>query len=181
MPLRGRPQPRSRSRTRIPEAPDTVETAWRIHAALGDWTARVDVKASVVLTLELACLAGLLTLSGEGLLPRASHGFAFVLLWCGTGFLLGGAGCAVLVVVPRMRARHMRAETPDNFVYFGHLRSWDPARLGRALEGDVLPVLTREIVIASRVAWRKHRLVQCSVALAAAGGLLLFAVTLALR
>jgi hypothetical protein len=141
---------------------------------VGEWTTRVDVKASVVLTLETAALAGLLTLHGDGGASGPAHGFRLALFLAGACCLFAGALSAMLVVLPRMRGRHMPGETADNFVYFGHARTWDPARLARALHGDVLPVLTRDIVVGSSIAWRKHRLLQLSIALAMAGGLLLF-------
>jgi hypothetical protein len=35
-----------------------AETAWRIHGGLLDWTGKIDSKASFVLTVEAAALAG---------------------------------------------------------------------------------------------------------------------------
>ncbi|MFJ8669757.1 hypothetical protein [Streptomyces sp. NPDC093600] len=56
-------------------ASDPRETAWRIHAALGEWTARVDAKASFALTLESAALAGIAALSDKNRLFSNLTGF----------------------------------------------------------------------------------------------------------
>ncbi|ARF74877.1 hypothetical protein B7C62_23565 [Kitasatospora albolonga] len=138
---------------------------------MGEWTARVDVKASVVLTLEIAILAGLVTVSTEG--DLSVGGARLVLLVAGACFLVAAVVSAVMILMPRMRVRRMRDEAPHDFVYFGHLRLWDPVALAEALGHDVLNALTRSIVINSRIAWRKHWLLRLSIILALAGGLLL--------
>ncbi|MEU3193186.1 Pycsar system effector family protein [Streptomyces sp. NPDC006992] len=157
--------------------PDALEAAWRIHAAVGEWTSRADVKASVVLALETAVLAAVFTLLVG---PDGGGPGSRILLLRVAALLLGaGALSAVLVVLPRMRGSHMSRESPDSFVYFGHLRTWNPVRLAEALHGDVLRVLTRDIVVCSAIAWRKHRMLQLSIGLAAAGGSLLLCAELA--
>ncbi|MFD6548016.1 hypothetical protein, partial [Bacillus cereus] len=52
---------------------DPIETAWKIHAALVDWTGKVDTKASFALTIESALLGGVVALSGDG---RVFHDLA---------------------------------------------------------------------------------------------------------
>lgn len=42
-----------------------LETAWRIHAGLGEWTSKVDAKASFALALESAGVATVIALSDE--------------------------------------------------------------------------------------------------------------------
>ncbi|MBW1597406.1 Pycsar system effector family protein [Streptomyces sp. JJ38] len=142
-----------------------------MHTSVAEWTGRVDVKASVVLTLEIAILAGLVTVSTEG--DMAVRGARLVLLWAGTCLLVASVVSSVMVLMPRMRARSVRAEASRDFVYFGHLRLWDPVRLAEAMKHDVLNVLTRSIVVNSGIAWRKHWLLRVSIALAMAGGILL--------
>src|SRR3712207_62647 len=108
---------------------DPVDTAWRIHGAIADWTGKVDTKASFVLTIESA-----------------------------------------LLVKPRVRRRDMADEWRDNFVFFGHRQSWRPEDLEAALaERSVLPVLTRQLVNMSKIAWRKHLLVEVSMLCAVVG------------
>lgn len=151
--------------------PSAVETAWRIHTGVAEWTGRVDVKASVLLTLEMAVLVGLVTLTTSS--RGAPNGALAGPLWAGALFVAAGVICAVLVVMPRMRGRRMAAEAADNFIYFGHLRLWDPVRLAEAFHRDALDVLARDVVVNSGIAWRKHRLLQLSIAFALAGVLLL--------
>jgi hypothetical protein len=161
---------------------DARETAWRIHGAVGEWTGRVDAKASFALTLESAALAGIVALSDNGHRFSHLHGYgARVPLWIGAALILAGAALAILVVAPRLRKKKtLVAEASDHFVYFGHLQFWDPSALAQKLEQqDMLPVLSTQLVNMSKIAWRKHRFVQLSFALAALGGVLVFIAGLA--
>lgn len=151
-----------------------TETAWRIHAAIVDWTGKVDSKASFALAIESALLAGIVTLSGSGrrlshLSGAWEHGF----FWVGVAALIAAVVAAVFVVRPRLRSKHLKAEAPDNFIFFGHLNHWDPSDLARELpKRDVLPVLSRQLVRMSEIAWEKHIAMQWSVLLAFTGALL---------
>ncbi|MEU6673454.1 Pycsar system effector family protein [Streptomyces sp. NPDC046925] len=153
-----------------------TETAWKIHAAIGEWTARVDAKASFALTLQSAAIAGILALSSDGHPLADLHGGgALTLLWCGIVLVMVGAVFAMLVVVPRLRAPKMLTEAPDNFIYFGHLMHREPGELALALQQkDPLPVLTHQLIMMSRIAWVKHRHVQWSFLCFLAGVLLVF-------
>jgi hypothetical protein len=67
----------------------------------------------------------------------------------------------------------VEAEWPDNFVYFGHLKHWDPDALADELrQRDPLPILTRQLVVMSRIAATKHRRVQESLIVALVGAFL---------
>jgi len=159
-----------------------VDTAWRIHAALGEWTARVDAKASFALTLESAALAGIVALSDKDRLFANLTGFSTRgPLWAGVLLILAGAILAILVVTPRLRRKGMlQAESAENFIYFGHLQFWDAAHLAQKLQDqDMLPILSNQLVNMSKIAWRKHRFVQLSFLLAAVGGGLVFIAGLA--
>ncbi|WP_326844569.1 DUF5706 domain-containing protein (plasmid) [Streptomyces sp. NBC_01558] len=158
-------------------ADEAKETAWRIHAAIGEWTGRVDAKASFALTLESAALAGIIALSDNGHRFSRLHGYGARLpLWAGAGLILAGAVLAILVVAPRLRkGALLKQEAPQNFIYFGHLQYWDPTALTQKLaREDILPILSNQLVNMSKIAWRKHRFVQLSFLLAAAGGILVF-------
>ncbi|MFG2369890.1 Pycsar system effector family protein [Streptomyces sp. NPDC048504] len=148
-----------------------VETAWRIHGAVGEWTARVDAKASFALTLESAAAAGIIALSGQDNVFADLHGWGSrCLLWAGSTLILIGAVFAVLVVVPRLRAPRMQAEASDNFVYFGHLMHREATELAESMRrSDLLPVLSRQLIAMSKIAWSKHRHVQMSLAFFALG------------
>jgi hypothetical protein len=53
------------------------------------------------------------------------------------------------------------------------LRTWSPERLGRALAGDSVPVLSQNLVTMSKIVWRKHRLVRASMFAASIGVVLI--------
>jgi hypothetical protein len=152
-------------------AADPVETAWRIHGALADWTGKVDGKAAFALSIESAILAGLVALGGDGHPLSRVHGtLGRAALWGSTGLVVVGLVLAVAAVAPRMRTRRTVEEWRTNFVYFGHLRHWSAARLCDVLRReDPLPVLSRQLVVMSELAWRKHLLVRTSLWAAVAG------------
>lgn len=150
---------------------DPIDTGWKIHSAIIDWTGKVDSKANFVLTIESALLAGVVALTGDH--RRLSHlrswraqaGF-----WSGVAVLASGVLSVAWVVRPRLRSRKLKAEVPTNFIFFGHLRKWSAAELEVALrDRDLLPVLSRQLVNASQVAWFKHRALQFSMLCALAG------------
>ncbi|MFF9011233.1 Pycsar system effector family protein [Streptomyces goshikiensis] len=156
---------------------EAVDTAWRIHGALGDWTARVDAKASFALTLESAATAGIIALSADDRLFADLHGWsARAPLWIGTVIILVGGVWAMLVVVPRLRSsKDLEAEAPNHFIYFGHLRHREVTELATALQHtDVLPVLSQQLIKMSEIAWRKHRYVQCSFVCFGVGAFIVF-------
>lgn len=154
---------------------DPVDTAWRIHQALSDWTGQVDAKASFVLSIESAALAVVVGLSGADHRFGQLRGFwAQLLFWSGVAVLVLALLAAVSVVAPRTRANQLRGEWRSNFIYFGHLRHWRPEELAAQLRrADPLPALTRQLVIMSEIAWQKHRKVQNSFVLAIAGAALI--------
>lgn len=157
---------------------DAVGTAWCIHEAIGNWTAKADVKASFALSIESAVLAGVIALSATG---KPFNGLTNGTLWlyrAGVLLLVVGVVAAVAAVIPQVRARPMATEWPKNFIFFGHLRHWEPEALATTLqETDPLPVLTRQLVATSKIAWNKHRLLQVSLicAVAGSGGVMLAA------
>ncbi|WP_422744754.1 Pycsar system effector family protein [Micromonospora sp. WMMD754] len=154
--------------------PDSTDTAWKIHAALADWTGKVDAKASFALTIESAVLAGAVGLSNSGSRFGNLHGvWPLLTFWVGVGLLAVAVVLAVLVVMPRTRNKNVPTEWPANFIYFGHLQHWSPEPLEQALRDlDPLPMLSRQLVVMSRIACTKHRRVQESLAAALVGAFL---------
>lgn len=156
--------------------PDPIDTAWRIHAALTDWTGKVDSKASFALAIESALIVGLVNLSAkDAVFGRLSGGWQHSTYWAAVVFLVGAVLMAVSVVVPKLRRRHIDKEWRDGLIYFGHLRRWDdPRKLAKAIkERDLLPVLSRQLINMSEIAWKKHAYMQLSVVFALAGTALL--------
>lgn len=152
---------------------DPVESAWKIHDAVMDWTAKVDTKANFVLTLESALLAGVFALAGGNRRLAHLHGvLQLVTFWFGIGSLAVALLTVVDVVRPRLRRRQAERESPNNYIFFGHARRWLPEELARRLsDTDLLPVLTRQVVHTSELAWIKHVRLQQSVILAVLGTL----------
>ena len=60
---------------------DTLDTAWRIHGALVDWTGKVDAKASFAFALESAGLGVIVTLSGRDRLFEKLEGDCVKYFW----------------------------------------------------------------------------------------------------
>jgi len=149
---------------------DPVETAWRIHTALTDWTGKVDAKAVFALTLESAALGTLIAVSGSGhRLGELDGTLSKILFWLGAALLALAALASVSVVSPRLRSGP-RADGENHFVYFGDLRHWDPKLLAERL-GQVSPLesLTSQLVTMSHIAWVKHQRVRQSLMLAVVG------------
>ena len=149
---------------------DPIDTGWKIHSAITDWTGKVDTKASFALTIESALLAGVVGLSGQGRVFSDLHGWAIAWYVVGIALLVAGVICAAWVVRPRLRSPNLASESQANFIYFGHLRQLTAGDVQRHLENTpLLPVLSKQLVEMSKIAWIKHRLVQVSMSLAPAG------------
>lgn len=158
-------------RQRPTSNPTAIETAWKVHAAQADWTGKVDSKAAFALTMHSALLtvAVLLFAHLDGWLPYALFGAASALL-------VIGAILAASVVAPILRTRGLRQASRTNYVYFGHARHWRAEELTKRLRGDdILPQLSRQIVVMADIAWGKHVRVGWAIWLGVAGGLALLA------
>jgi hypothetical protein len=151
--------------------PDTVTTAWNIHSALLDWTAKVDGKAAFAIGLESGALGLAVALSASDRTFSDMGILATVIYLIGIVTLLAASSCALLAVYPRLRTSLISTEVDENYIYFGHLRQWDAKDLAIRLEAgsDLVDVLARQCVRMADVAWRKHRLVQLSLGLGEVG------------
>jgi len=135
--------------------------AWQVHGALEAWGARVDRKAGMLLAHQ-----GGGFLLGVTALP--SHGSATIMIAL---VLLLTAMCATAAAaLPVLgSAQRLARESTTNLVYFGHLRTWQPTALAAEIaqvtaHAETL-MLARQLVVLSRMNWRKHRLVQASWAI----------------
>lgn len=155
-------------------ADDAIATAWQIHAATIDWTKGVDSKASFVSALETAVLLGVIALAGGDRQLSDLHGrWQLGLFWAGVAIVVISLLIVLSVVTPHLRSRAAESEHSANFIYFGHVRHWTAENLEEALKtAPLLPVLSRQVVATSNIAWSKHRRLQVSV-LGALGGTLL--------
>nr|WP_246406120.1 Pycsar system effector family protein [Modestobacter versicolor] len=115
-------------------------------------------------------LVTIVALSGSGRRLYGLDGGARVIFWIGVSAIILGVVAVALVVKPRVRRRDVAGEWPQNYIFFGHLQFWSPADLEVALaERPLLPVLTRQLVNMSKIAWRKHLLVEVSLLCAVVG------------
>jgi hypothetical protein len=147
------------------------ELAWRIHGELGNWTARVDTKASIALATEIATVGFVLSLTAKDGLLFGHAGLSLLAIQTGLIVLGLSALLAILVVLPQLRRRKLKQEYKSNFIYFGHLRFWDPKALRENLEADTLGMqaISNQLVRMSTIAWRKHVWLQWSLIAYTAG------------
>lgn len=160
-----------------------LDTAWKIHAAIVDWTGKVDAKASFAFTVESAAVATMVALSGDGRIFACLRGFWQNATFYAAGLLfLLAAFAALIVVVPRLRMKEVKKEAPFNFIYFGHLQHWESEQLRWKIENtNLLPVLARQLVVMSKLCWQKHVLAATSFILTGCGGLVLLICILLVR
>lgn len=153
------------------------ETAWRVFGATQDWIGKVDSKASFAFGFEVAIITAAVALTGKGKPLGVLDSWVVSTLFAAGLVLLGVAVLtSSLVIAPRITARKTPPPGSEDFIYFGHLRMWDADELRRAFrDTSPTPGLSKQIVILSKIAWRKHRLVQLSVSLSVVGGLCLIA------
>lgn len=152
----------------------TTDDAWKIHDAVVAWTSNVDSKASFALAIESGVVAGVIALAGDNRrLSHLSGCWAEAAFWAGIVCLVFGLLLVAAVVTPQIRSSETKTEWGHRFIFFGHLRHWNEEDLTIALkERDILPVLSHQLVVMSKIAWRKHRLLQGSMVLAIAGSAL---------
>jgi len=155
-----------------------LEFAWRVHAAQEAWTAKVDAKASIVLSLEAAILAALFAVQSPRLLLGRLTGWRSMLADTGVGLHVIAVIFAAAAVIPMLgRTKAHRAERTQNAIYFGHLRHWKPDQLihwlARMTPEDELEQLNRQLIALSRRNWRKHRNLQLAMVAALLGAALI--------
>ncbi|WP_264076787.1 Pycsar system effector family protein [Mycolicibacterium arabiense] len=130
----------------------------------------MDAKASFALAVESALLAGVVTLSGKDRALDGVSGWALIWYVVGVILLIAAVLCCVWTVRPRLRSSKLEFEAPVNFIYFGHLRLRTQDEVSEHLrDSDLVPVLSRQLVEMSKIAWTKHRLVQISLTFAPLG------------
>ena len=145
---------------------DPVDQAWRIGTVPSSpGQAESTPRRPLLSRSSPAMAAGVIAMSGgDRALSHMEDWFEQWAYSLGVTSLAVGLLSVALVVRPRLRARHANGEAAENFIYFGHARRWHPEELERALrESDMLPILTRQVVAMSDVAWLKHRLLQASL------------------
>jgi hypothetical protein len=163
----------SKRRVENEDTSKALDFAWQVHAAVSQWSGRVDTKASIVLTLELAVF-GAITAFSKGQEPLSNlSGTRLVSYRIGIILLAVSAMLAGIVVFPQLRRRRARRNWQLSLIYFGHLRRWEPTDLARRLaelsSQDQLSMLSRQLVATSQVTWTKNHRLQWSMLTAFAG------------
>jgi hypothetical protein len=150
------------------------EFGWRVHEAQQAWTASVDIKASIVLVVEvaLAGAAGKSLLVSGGVLHDA-RGLHLAVAILAAVLLALAVGCALWVVFPRLERRAGQQKAEPGLIYFGHLRQRSVDDIEKALAGldaaGERHEIARQLRVTAQVAWKKHAWLQKSLAFLAAG------------
>jgi len=164
------------------QAKANVEFAWKSHSAQENWTSKVDTKASVFFTVNVAGVVALVALrtQTDGLL--ALHGgwrpmlVDIGILACACALLLAGAA-----IFPLLGPASVH-KTQHDAIYFGHLRHRKPDDLAKQLTTlttqDQVEQLSRQLIVMSKGNWFKHRLLQLALLVAAAGYGVIFVVVM---
>lgn len=154
---------------------DPLDTAWRIHGTVLDWTARAETKASFALTLQSAVIAGVVALTAPGRRFGDFNDSSVLALYVfGLGALFIAVFYSAWAVLPQLRREAVEGEAPSNFIYFGHLMHRKGAELEQALrDEDPLPALSKQLIVISKIAWSKHYRVSMSMLIGGLGDFLL--------
>lgn len=153
-------------------APDTsgVEMGWRVHTAQESWTAKVDIKASIVLALATAVLVGVVAGTTK---DAAFDNLVGWRQWTLSVAVIADLAAVVLAAVaiwPQLgRQRENKTEHRKHFIYFGHLRHWAPDELAERLR-SVTPeeerqALAEQLIRMSERNWTKHKALQGALAM----------------
>jgi hypothetical protein len=156
-----------------PQVKANIDFAWRAHTALENWTGKLDTKASIFFTVNVAGLAALLALrtQADGRLSQL-HGWHEAL--ADSGILLCGFAVvmAAAAVFPRL-GRTKDHRTQRDIIYFGHLRHQTPDDVARQImmltEQSQAEQLSRQLIVMAKANWAKHRLVQAALLTSLAG------------
>lgn len=155
-----------------------VEFGWKIHSAITDWIAKVDTKASIMLSLGGVALGFFITLYANHIFVIGLYGWRAFFRNIGVALFCIGIILAASVVTPHLRKRNSKKEWAKNYIYFGHLRHWKPEDLKNKLinisTDDAATVLSEQLVSISKVAWFKHNLLRAAMIFYATGILLVF-------
>ena len=145
-----------------------IDFAWKAHATQGEWAAKVDFKASILLASQVGLLivAGALVSSRDLASTPLANAFGFV----GIAFLVASGAAAAAVIYPILA----KSNTQEvDLLYFGHVRLMSDEELIRGIQQmsseEEWATLARQLTRMSQGNWRKHRLLQLSIWLMGAG------------
>jgi hypothetical protein len=151
-----------------------IQHGWQVHQAVQTWTNQSETKASFLLGIE----AGLFVFFGtRGVNPgdniEKDIGASVPLLLIftlGLVCLFAALGTVILVVLPRLREKHLAGERQHHGIFFGHLKGLEEDRIKELLCGPtVLDQLAHQLKVSSGIAWTKHKRLQISMYFGVAG------------
>jgi hypothetical protein len=143
------------------------ELAWRLHSNAEAASARADLKVSIMLAFQGS--AFVLVATSRIIAFGSTHRLSSVAITVVLVLLLGAIAPGVAAIAPTLGSRREhRRDHPHQYIYFGHLRLWDRAALAARLtstDADAeIEMLAPQMIAISRLTWRKHRLLQVSIA-----------------
>lgn len=142
---------------------DPADFAWRVHSAQEAWTAKVDVKASILMAAQMGLLvAGAAAYLSDPMQAACSN---WIYLYAaGMLVLLVGAGFAAAAIYPSLKTHP--GDSVD-LIYFGHLRSKSEDEIVEALdnlgEGGEVRALARQLQAMACLNWAKHLKLRVSI------------------
>ncbi len=145
-----------------------VEFGWKVHAAIQDCIRGVDTKASLTLAAitVLAVFAGNQVYGDKGSLNPPLDGIPFWAVRVFAGAFGLAFVCALLAVIPHLRAKRAKVHASTGLIFFGHLRYRKEADIVAELkeldEDEIIRQLGSQLDVTSDIAWRKHRYLQAS-------------------
>jgi len=145
-----------------------IDFAWKAHATQGEWAAKVDFKASILLASQVGLLivAGALVSSKDLTTTPLANVFGFI----GVALLVVSGAAAAGVIYPILA--NSKTQEVD-LLYFGHVRLMTDEELIRGIQQmsseQEWATLARQLTRMSQGTWRKHRLLQLSIWLMGAG------------
>lgn len=171
---RCRSQPRPTRAQRPVHTPlkhaEAIAFAWRVHGAQESWTAKVDIKASIVLALDGVVLAAVITGHNKGGVFSQLEGWRNIFQGVAGGLILLGLALAGAVVRPALgSSREHKLVHRNHLIYFGHLRHWkgQPENFAAHLRAwtpeDETEQLAEQLLNMSQRNWWKHRLLQLAL------------------
>ncbi|MGH3731910.1 MAG: Pycsar system effector family protein [Acidimicrobiales bacterium] len=152
-----------------------TDSSWKVRDALDSWTAKVDAKASIVLALEVAVFGFAIELSTRGQPLAGFRGAGEYVLRGGYVLFAASVIMALMVVMPQLGRRDSKRNWSEGTIYFGHLRHWQMRDLAEALSSGAptSEQIAAQLIVLSKVIWRKHSWLQWSLLLFIAGVVML--------
>jgi hypothetical protein len=145
-----------------------------LHALQVEWIAKADSKAAQALLVQSTVLGvlGALGVFGRDLGGDRST-TSKVLALIAVTLLMAAAASSALAISPVLSLRS-QGEGRVGVAYFGELRSYTREGLEQELlGGDVLPMLSGQLIVLSDIAWSKFRWVRRSLLLGLSGAITL--------